>query len=183
MTLRQALTNLGNDVLSARKHRPRSSDETLLVLARGEGRVPITEDKVFGKPVFLRSLPYANIERLCEMTPMEKTDAVRTLIDRQSAAMREGAIKVVAGDCVQIRSATDVKRKKCLANRGGRWSCHAAPREGRSFSPDKVAIALERVPGSNTPARYLTQAQFSCAPASPARRTTMRAWVSAASPI
>ena len=46
--VREALVNLGHDVLSAREHCPQASDEALLGLAREEQRVLITEDKDFG---------------------------------------------------------------------------------------------------------------------------------------
>ena len=110
--LREALLNLGHDVLSAREHCPRASDETLLALAREEERVLITEDKDFGELVFLRGLPHPSIVRLCGMTPMERADAIRTLIERHSAEMRQGAIIVVTGNRVRIRSAMNPERSR-----------------------------------------------------------------------
>ena len=47
--LREALLNLGHDVLSAREHCPHASDEALLTIALEEKRVLITEDKDFGE--------------------------------------------------------------------------------------------------------------------------------------
>ena len=103
------LEDLGNDVLSARDRFPRVSDEALLALAREEGRVLITEDKDFGELVFLRGLPHPGIVRLVEMTPMERADAMRTLIEHHADAMRDGAIIVVTRKRVRIRSARSIE--------------------------------------------------------------------------
>ena len=110
--VREALVNLGHDVLSAREHCPHASDEALLALAREEERVLITEDKDFGELVFLRGLPHPGIVRLSGMTPIERGDALRALIERHGAAMREGAIIVVTGSRVRVRSAMNVERSK-----------------------------------------------------------------------
>ena len=110
--VREALANLGHDVLSAREHCPQASDEALLALAREEERILITEDKDFGELVFLRGLPHPSIVRLSGMTPIERADALRDLIERHGAAMREGAIIVVTGNRVRIRSALNVERSK-----------------------------------------------------------------------
>ena len=64
----------------------------------------ITEDKDFGELVFLRGLSHPSIVRLVGMTPMERADAMRNLIARHSAAMRESAIIVVTENRVRIRS-------------------------------------------------------------------------------
>ena len=42
-------------------------------------------------------------------------------------------------------------------------------REGRSFSPDEFAIALEQVKAGTAPPDYTDPAQFFAAPVSPAR--------------
>ena len=46
--MREALANLGHDVLSAREPCPQASDEALLALAREEQRVVNSEDKDLG---------------------------------------------------------------------------------------------------------------------------------------
>ncbi len=108
--LRSALAGLGHDVLSARERFPHASDEALLALAREENRVLITEDKDFGELVFLRGLPHPSIVRLAGMTPMERAVAMRNLIARHSAAMRESAIIVVTEHRVRIRFAGNLDR-------------------------------------------------------------------------
>ncbi len=82
----------------------------LLALAREENRVLITEDKDFGELVFLRGLPHPGIVRLVEMTPAERADAMRTLIEHHADALRNGAIVVVTENRVRIRSASNVRR-------------------------------------------------------------------------
>ena len=109
-SLRAVLTDLGHDVLSARERFPNASDEALLALAREENRVLITEDKDFGELVFLRGLPHPGIVRLVEMTPMERADAMRTLIERHADAIRGGAIIVVTENRVRIRTAARAER-------------------------------------------------------------------------
>ena len=78
--------------------------KALLALAREENRVLVTEDKDFGKLVFLRGLPHPGIVRLVEMTPRERAEAMRTLIERHADKMRDGAIIVVTETRVRIRS-------------------------------------------------------------------------------
>ena len=103
--LHAALTELGHDVLSAHDLFPHASDETVLAFAEEEKRILITEDKDFGELVFLRGLPHPGIVRLVEMTPMERADAMRFLIERHADAMHDGAIIVVTRKRVRIRLA------------------------------------------------------------------------------
>jgi predicted nuclease of predicted toxin-antitoxin system len=103
--LHAALTDLGHDVLSAHDLLPHASDETLLALAQEEKRILITEDKDFGELVFLYGLPHPGIVRLVEMTPVERTDAMRFLIEHYADAMQDEAIIVVTRKRVRIRSA------------------------------------------------------------------------------
>ena len=98
-----ALARLGHDVLSAGDHCPDASDQALLALAREEGRVLITEDKDFGELVFLRGMAHPGIVRLVEMTPMERAQAMQSLIEHHADAMRHGAIVVVTRTRVRIR--------------------------------------------------------------------------------
>ena len=104
------LTNLGHDVLSARDHCPHASDQALLALAREEGRVLITEDKDFGELVFVRGMAHPGIVRLVEMTPMERAQAMQSLIEHHADAMRDRAIVVVTKTRVRIRPARSVER-------------------------------------------------------------------------
>ncbi len=110
--LRAALVDLGHDVVSARERCPHASDEALLALALGENRVLITEDKDFGELVFLVGRPHAGIVRLVEMTPAERADAMRGLIETHVDAMREGAVIVVTESRVRIRFAGHPGRKE-----------------------------------------------------------------------
>ena len=82
----------------------------LLALAREERRVLVTEDKDFGELVFLRGLPHPGIVRLVEMTPRERAEAMRVLIDHHANAMRDGAIIVVTENRIRIRSAGHAER-------------------------------------------------------------------------
>ena len=104
------MTDLGHDVLSARERFPNASDEALLALAHEESRVLVTEDKDFGELVFLRGLPHPGIVRLVEMTPRERAEAMRTLIERHADEMRDGAIIVVTETRVRIRSTGHAER-------------------------------------------------------------------------
>ncbi len=103
-SLHAALTDLGHDVLSAHDLFPHASDETLLAFAQDEKRILITEDKDFGELVFLRGLPHPGIVRLVEMTPMERADAMRFLIEHHTDTMQDEAIIVVTRKRVRIRS-------------------------------------------------------------------------------
>lgn len=104
-TLHESLIGLGHDVLSARDGYSRASDETLLALAFEERRGLVTEDKDFGELVYLRRRPHPCIVRLVGLRAAEKADAMRDLIERHGDAMREGAVIVVTGRRVRIRSA------------------------------------------------------------------------------
>lgn len=110
LPLRHALLDQGHDVLFARESCPQASDETLLAIAWREGRVVVTEDKDFGELVFLRGLSHPGIVRLCGMTPMERADSMRTLIERHAQALDEGAIIVVSRERVRVRPARDSHR-------------------------------------------------------------------------
>ena len=104
--LHTTLTDLGHDVLSARDGYADASDRELLELAHRENRVLVTEDKDFGELVFLHRLPCSCIVRLHRLTAAEEAAAMRNLIARHGAAMRENAIIVVTGRRVRIRSAS-----------------------------------------------------------------------------
>ena len=127
--LRAALADLGHDVLSARERFPNASDEALLALAREENRVLVTEDKDFGELVFLRGLPHPGIVRLVEMTPRERAEAMRTLIERHADKMRDGAIIVVTETRVRIRSTGPAERNDELERR--HQGCHVPPQAYR----------------------------------------------------
>lgn len=109
-TLHEALIGLGHDVLSAREGYSRATDETLLALAFEEHWVLVTEDKDFGELVFLRRLPHPCIVRLVGLRVAEKVGAMQYLIERHGDAMREGAIIVITGRRVRIRSARPGER-------------------------------------------------------------------------
>ena len=108
--LRTTLSDLGHDVLSARDGYASASDQALLDLAYREERVLVTEDKDFGELVFSLRLPHPCIVRLDGLTAEEEAAAVQNLIERHSAAMQQGAIIVVTGNRVRIRSAMNIER-------------------------------------------------------------------------
>ena len=108
--LHRTLADLGYDVLSARDGYANASDEALLALAYREERVLVTEDKDFGELVFLLRLPHPCIVRLDGLTATEEAQAMLNLIARHGAAMRAGAIIVVTGKRVRVRSAKQGER-------------------------------------------------------------------------
>lgn len=103
-----ALEDIGCDVLSVRDCLPHAPDEAVLALALEENRVLVTEDKDFGELVFLRGLPHPSIVRLVEMTPAERADAMRILMEHHADAMRNGAIIVVTKERIRIRRARNI---------------------------------------------------------------------------
>ena len=109
--LHHTLVELGHDVLSAGDGYANASDETLLALAYREGRVLVTEDKDFGELVFALRRPHPCIVRLDGLTAAEEAAAMRNLIEREGAAMRAGAIIVVTGSRVRIRSAENTEKR------------------------------------------------------------------------
>ena len=109
--LLSALTDLGCDVLSALDRFPSAPDEALLAFAVEEGCVLITEDKDFGEIVFLRGLPHPSIVRLVAMTPAERAQVMRHLIEHHADAMRDGAIIIVTRERIRIRQARNFGQK------------------------------------------------------------------------
>ncbi len=107
--LPRTLIDLGHDALSARDGHANASDEALLAIAYREDRVLVTEDKDFGELVFLRGLPHPCIVRLDVLTAMEEAAVMRDLIKCQGTVMRKGAIIVVTGRRVPIRSARNAE--------------------------------------------------------------------------
>ena len=103
--LRKTLNDLGHDVLSARDGYASASGRALLDLAYREERVLVTEDKDFGELVFSLRLPHPCILRFDGLTATDEAAAIRDLIERHGAAMQRGAIIVVTGNRVRIRSA------------------------------------------------------------------------------
>ena len=73
------------------------------MLQWGENRVLVTEDKDFGELVFLQGLPHTGIVRLVDMTPSERADVMRLLLENHADAMRGGAVIVVTRDRIRIR--------------------------------------------------------------------------------
>ena len=108
--LRKTLSDLGHNVLSARDGYASASDQVLLELAYREERVLVTEDKDFGELVFSLRLRHPCIVRLDGLTAKEEVAAVQNLIERLSAAMQHGAIIVITGNRVRIRSAMNIER-------------------------------------------------------------------------
>ena len=108
--LRNTLSDLGHDVLSASDGHASASDRALLDLAYREERVLVTEDKDFGELIFSLRLPHPCIVRVDGLTAVEEAVAIRNLIDHHSDAMQQGAIIVVTGNRVRIRSTIDNER-------------------------------------------------------------------------
>ncbi|MCY4164746.1 MAG: DUF5615 family PIN-like protein [Gammaproteobacteria bacterium] len=98
-----ALKDAGCDVVSVLERMPHAPDEAVLALALEENRVLVTEDNDFGELVFLQGLPHAGIVRLVDMTPAERADIMRFLLETYTDAMRDGAIIVVTKDRIRIR--------------------------------------------------------------------------------
>ena len=108
--LHKTLSELGHDVFSARDGYPSASDRALLDLAYREERVLITEDKDFGELVFSLRLPHPCILRFDGLTAADQAAAIHNLIERHGAAMQRGAIIVVTGNRVRIRSAMNTEQ-------------------------------------------------------------------------
>ena len=106
----KTLSDLGHDVLSARDGYADASDRTLLDLAYREKRVLLTEDKDFGELVFLMRLPHPCIVRFDELTVDEEAAAIQNLIEHHGVVMRQGAIIVVSGSRVRIKSSMNIER-------------------------------------------------------------------------
>ncbi|MXY21934.1 MAG: toxin-antitoxin system, toxin component, PIN family protein [Dehalococcoidia bacterium] len=102
-SMRDTLTRLGHDVVSASDMAPGTADEEILVLAAEEGRILVTEDKDFGELVFVRRLPHPCIIRFTEMRVEEKVAAIVELIDLHADAMNDGAMIVVTRSQYRIR--------------------------------------------------------------------------------
>jgi len=56
-TIIEALRDAGHEVRAIRETNPRASDETVIEIARSEGRLVLTEDKDFGELVYNRAWP------------------------------------------------------------------------------------------------------------------------------
>ena len=104
--LRQSLVELGHDVLSATDGYAEASDEAMLALAYEQDRVLVTEDKDFGRLIFLHRLPHRSVVRLARLNTMEQVEAMRNLIEHHHSAMLAGAIIVVTGKLARIQFAT-----------------------------------------------------------------------------
>lgn len=75
----------GHEVVSAIEIDPTASDEYLMELARQNDSILITLDKDFGELIFVRQLPHGPVIRLVEMTISEQVDAIRELLESNSA--------------------------------------------------------------------------------------------------
>lgn len=103
-SLQAFLVQLGYDTLSVLALDPRASDEQLLMLARKEDRVLVTEDdKDCGELVFVRKLPHAPIVRLVELSVEEQVRAVDELLERHAAALTGEVVVTVTRGRIRIR--------------------------------------------------------------------------------
>ena len=103
------LTRLGHDVISAVEIDPRAADEELLALATEEQRILITEDKDFGELVFVRRLPHPCIIRFVDMPIIEKTAAMKELLQHHEDDMTAGAIIVVTRSRIRVRRSSSAR--------------------------------------------------------------------------
>lgn len=97
------LADQGHDVRSAFEVDPVASDENLLLLAQREDRILITEDKDFGRLIFLRKLPPGTIVRLVEMTVGSQIKAISELLDQHPDALASPALITVTAKRIRIR--------------------------------------------------------------------------------
>jgi len=102
-SLRALLDELGHDVVSALEVDPRAADEVLLAVARDEQRILVTADKDFGELVFVRRLPHPCIIRFVDMRVTEQVTAMRELLDRHVAHLRDGALLVLSRGRLRVR--------------------------------------------------------------------------------
>ena len=108
-SLRALLDELGHDAVSALEVDPRAADEVLLALARDEQRILVTADKDFGELVFVRRLPHPCIIRFVDMRVTEQVTAMRELLDRHEAHLRDGALLVVSRGRLRVRRSEHVE--------------------------------------------------------------------------
>ena len=108
-SLRALLDDLGHDVVSALAVDSRAADEALLAQARDEQRILVTADKDFGELVFVRRLPHPCIIRFVDMRVTEQVTAMRELLDRQEAHLRDGALLVVSRGRLRVRRSERVE--------------------------------------------------------------------------
>lgn len=96
------LTDQGHDVRSAFEIDPLASDEDLLLLAQQEDRILITEDKDFGRLIFLRKFPPGTIVRLVEMTVANQIKAIAELLQQHPDVLASPALITVTATRIRI---------------------------------------------------------------------------------
>lgn len=106
------LASLGHDVSTVADRDLNASDVEVLAMALEEVRVLITEDKDFGELVFVRGLPHSGIIRFVDMRVKEKVSAMRSLLDHEADAIREGALIVVTRSRVRVRRGRHRERRE-----------------------------------------------------------------------
>lgn len=105
--MRNSLTELGHDVLSASEQHAQAADEELLALAYAQNRILVTEDKDFGNLVFVHRRPHRCIVRLAQLSAAGQVEAMKNLIEHHSDALLTGAIITATGKLARIRFASN----------------------------------------------------------------------------
>ncbi len=103
--LHSMLLNEGHDVLSAIEVGPKTTDSELLALAHTNQLVVITEDKDFGKLVFLEGHSHYGIIRFTPMLVDEQVESMHLLLEQYSDEIGEQRIIVVTPSRIRIRRA------------------------------------------------------------------------------
>ncbi|MDE0139507.1 MAG: DUF5615 family PIN-like protein [bacterium] len=108
--MRAMLASRSHDVSTVADRDLNASDVEVLAVALEEGRVLITEDKDFGELVFVRGLAHSGIIRFVDMRVEEKVSAMRSLLEHEADAIREGALIVVTRSRVRVRRGRHLER-------------------------------------------------------------------------
>ncbi len=91
-SVRNALTQAGNDGAWVREWNPRATDEEVLGLTAREGRILVTLDKDFGELAVGRRQPHVGIIRLVGWRAGQQAQALPMVLERYGPELKPGAI-------------------------------------------------------------------------------------------
>jgi predicted nuclease of predicted toxin-antitoxin system len=97
------LRESGHDVCLARDSDPMADDEEILRNASSMGRVLITNDKDFGRFIFLHSHPHVGLVRIPNARGAELVDIMRQVLAGHSEDLLSGAIVTATLKRIRVR--------------------------------------------------------------------------------
>jgi predicted nuclease of predicted toxin-antitoxin system len=103
--VRDALIDIGYDVVWVGEWESDPGDEEILAIAYRQGRILITQDKDFGEMTIVRGLPHAGILRLVNLMTTQQSQVCLQVLSRYGDELITGAIITTALGRVRIRSA------------------------------------------------------------------------------